>query len=80
MIPEPWNSMVLVVAGAVFGGLAAGLWCGCLPRLRWRRSWRALAERQGRDFCEAGHTARFLAESARRQAEAKADRLKEAAE
>lgn len=79
MLPEPWNSIVLVVLGSALGAWAFGAWCGCLGRWRWRRSWRAITERQGRDFCEAGHPARFLAESAKRQAEAKAARLKEAA-
>lgn len=79
MLPEPWNSLALVLLGSVLGAWAFGAWCGCLCRLRWRRSWRAIEARQGRDFCEAGHTARFLAEAARRQAEAKAAKLQEAA-
>jgi hypothetical protein len=61
---EPLNSIVLVLAGALLGAIASGCWCGCLPRWRWRRSWRRLAGRQGKDFSEAGHTARFLAHSA----------------
>lgn len=61
-MPEPWNSLLLVLAGATFGAVAAGCWCGCLPRLRWRRQWRSLAEKQGRDFTESGHTARFIAQ------------------
>lgn len=75
MLPEPWNSVALVVAGAVLGALASGLWCGCLGRIRWRRQWRVLAERNGRPFAEMGdrrseigdgrsemgaHTARFI--------------------
>jgi len=58
---EPLNSVALVLAGALFGAVATNFWCGCLPRWRWRRQWRALAERQGRDFSEQGHVARFIA-------------------
>ena len=83
MIPEPFNSILLVVLGALLGAVAAGSWCGCLPRWRWRRSWRRLVERNGGEWCEAqpacGHTARFLAESARRRTESRAVRLKEVA-
>jgi len=61
VLPEPWYSIGLVVAGAALGAWGFGAWCGCLCRLRWRRKWRDLAERQGRDFCEGGHTARFIA-------------------
>ena len=80
-IPEPFNSMALVLIGALFGGLAWGWWCGCLPRLRWRRRWHALAERNGRAFCDApsGDTARFLAMREEQRTAERAARLKEAA-
>lgn len=80
MLPEPWNSMVLVVVGALFGGLAWGWWCGCLPRLRWRRQWRALADRNARDFSEtpSGHTARFIAQQVAKRNAERAEQLKEA--
>jgi hypothetical protein len=81
MLPEAWNSMALVLIGSVLGALASGVWCGCLPRWRWLRSWSALVARNGGAFSDesrpGSHTARFIAESARREAQAKADRLKE---
>jgi len=77
-VSEPWNSMALVVLGAALGAWAFGCWCGCLVRLRWRRQWRALAERTGRDFCEGGHTARFIAQQVARRNAERAQMLKEA--
>jgi hypothetical protein len=76
---EPWNSLALVLVGSVLGAWAFGAWCGCVCRLRWKRSWRGLAQRNGRAFYEGGHTARFLAEAAHRRSEEKAARLKEVA-
>jgi hypothetical protein len=79
---EPFNSIVLVLAGALFGAWFAGCWCGCLSRWRWRRSWRRLVERNGGVFeeeaaCRRDQTARFImAEVAKRNAE-RAARLKE---
>ena len=63
---EPFNSIVLVLAGALFGAWFAGCWCGCLSRWRWRRSWRRLVERNGGVFeeeaaCRRDQTARFHA-------------------
>ena len=74
---EPWNSLVLVAVGALFGGYFFGSACGCLGRWRWRRwcgQWRA---RQDRPFCElpAGHTARFLALAAAARTEQRAREL-----
>jgi len=52
MIPEPFNSLALVVLGSVLGALASGMWCGCLPRWRWRRSQShaARSEQRARDL------------------------------
>jgi len=72
---EPLNCILLVLAGALFGALAAGCWCGCIPRWRWRRQWRALAERQGRDFSEQGHVARFIAQQVAARNDARAREL-----
>jgi len=71
---EPLNCILLVLAGAFLGAVAAGCWW-CIPRWRWRRQWRALAERNGRDFTECGHTARFLAQSAQLRTEQRARQL-----
>jgi hypothetical protein len=80
MLPEPWNSMALVLIGSALGAWAFGAWCGCLCRLRWRRQWRALSERQGRDFSEmpSGHTARFIAQQVAQRNAERAEQLKEA--
>lgn len=75
---EPWNSAALVALGSVLGAYAFGLGCGCLSRWRWNRQWRALAERNERDFCSGGHASRFLAETAERRHAARAANLKEA--
>ena len=76
---EPWNSAALVALGSLLGAYAFGACCGCLGRWRWNRQWRALAKRNERDFCQHGHTSRFLAETAERRAAARAASLKEAA-
>ena len=76
---EFWNSVGLIVLGSVLGAYAFGLGCGCLGRWRWNRQWRALAERNERDFCSNGHASRFLAETAERRLAARAANLKEAA-
>lgn len=87
-IPEPFNSMALVMVGALFGGLAWGWWCGCLPRLRWRRRWHALAERNGQVFYEFpaedaarlnAHLADFLSRCEEKRQADRAAKLKEAA-
>jgi len=72
---EVLNCILLVLAGALLGAVATGFWCGCLPRWRWRRQWRRLTERNGRDFTECGHTARFLAQSAQLRTEQRARQL-----
>lgn len=74
MIPEPFNSIALLVVGALFGGIAWGWWCGCLPRLRWRRRWHKLCERQGREFYDmpSGDTARFIAQQVQARNEQRA--------
>lgn len=75
---EPLNSIVLVLAGALLGAIAANCWACWVPRWFWRRSWRRLAGRQGKDFCEAGHTARFLAHSAELRMDRRARELRRA--
>ena len=76
---EPFNSMLLLLAGALLGAWAANCWACWAPRWRWRRTWRGLASRQGRAFTEqehsAGHTARFLAHSAELRTQARAREL-----
>jgi uncharacterized membrane protein YccC len=80
---EPANSIALVLIGALLGAWFAGCWCGCLPRWRWRRSWRQMVERNGGVFeeaetCRRDHTTRFImAEVAKRNAE-RAAQIKEA--
>ena len=74
MLPEPCNSMALVLLGALAGAWLFGSACGCVGRWRWRRwvgRWQA---RQDRPFCElpAGHTARFLALAAAARTEQRA--------
>ena len=76
---EPWNSAALVALGSLLGAYAFGACCGCRGGWRWNRQWRALAKRNERDFCQHGHTSRFLAETAERRAAARAASLKEAA-
>jgi hypothetical protein len=81
---EPFNSIVLVLAGALFGAWFAGCWCGCLPRWRWRRSWRKLVENNGGVFeeeaaCRRDQTARFHACQAERRTQERAAHLKEGA-
>ena len=64
MLPEPWDSVAKVLVGALLGAWAAGSWCGCLGRWRWRAGWRRLAARNGEAFSDgpASHTARFIAQ------------------
>lgn len=50
MLPEPWDSVAKVLVGALLCAWAAGSWCGCLGRWRWRKQWRAIMERQERDL------------------------------
>jgi len=71
-MPEPFNSLALVLLGALAGAWAFGCSCGCLGRWQRRRHWRALAGRQAAEFSESGHTARFLAQAAQARSDARA--------
>lgn len=51
-MPEPLNSMALVLIGAALGAWAAGAWCGCLRQARWRRQWLGIAERTSKPWTE----------------------------
>ena len=75
MLPEPFNSLALVLLGALAGAWAFGCSCGCLGRWQRRRHWRALAGRQAAEFSETGSAARFLAHSAQIRSERRAREL-----
>lgn len=75
MLPEPFNSLALVLLGALAGAWAFGCSCGCLGRWQRRRRWRALANRQSAEFSETSIDARYLAKLAANTSERRAREL-----